>query len=79
MYYKKSTVRTRERHLVPRLISKKQQRQATGFNALNRDLEVVPMISASKAAVWRGPGAQRAISELCKVSTHTKAAVSCCS
>ena len=64
--------------MVPRLISKTQQRQATGFNVLNRDLEVVPMISASNAAIWRGPGAQRAIPNLCKVSSQTEAGIGCC-
>ena len=34
------------------------------------------MISASNAAIWRGPGAQRAIPNLCQVSTQTEAAAS---
>ena len=49
----KTTGRTRERHFVHRLISKKQQRQATEFNALKSVLKVVRMILASRAAVWR--------------------------
>ena len=50
----KTTGRTREWHFVHRLISKKQQRQAMEFNSLNSVLEVVRMILASRAAVWRG-------------------------
>ena len=45
--------------MVPRLISKKQQRQATVFNVLNKHLEVFPMISAPNTVIWKGPGSSR--------------------
>ena len=38
--------------MVPRFISKKQQPQATVFNVLNEQIEVVPYDLGAYAAIW---------------------------
>ena len=38
--------------MVPRFISKKQQPQATVFNVLNEQIEVVPYDFGAYAAIW---------------------------